>query len=336
MERRATEATSSRHAARTLKGQLLTVGASLWYRKLPLIGACAVVATGLGVVAVTMAAAVAPQQAQWLGSLDDTPVRGGAADLLGASAAVQALGEQQLRLAERQRDIELRLASAVELAAIKPEAPVPDGSAEVQGLRLVAAALLLQQEAQSARSYRPALERFTTAVTQIDGTSVETGLAPVLERIAALQPYADAGVVSSRDLRRSFVSLTALVERAVPSSWWDSALDLIGWRDDPLQPLQQARDALMVDDLDAAVGSLATLQGDAALVAEDWLGLARARLAADVMVDELYGLALVVGSSPVGGSALASGSRTAPARRPVDAAPWQAARTSISIGSMAR
>jgi hypothetical protein len=334
MERRATEATSSRHPARTLKGRLLAVGASLWRGQLPMIGACAVVATGLGVVAITTAAPVAPEQTQWLGSLDDGPVRRTSADLLGASAAVQALGEQQMRLAERQRDIELRLAAAVELAAIKPEEPVRDG--EVQGLRLVAAALLLRQEAQSARPYRPALERFTTAVSQIDGASVETGLARVLERIAALQPYADAGVVSPRDLRRSFVPLTALVERAVPSSWWDSALILIGWRDDPLQPLQQARDALMVDDLDAAVGALATLQGDAALVAEDWLGLARARLAADVMVDELYSLALVVGSSPVGGPALASGSRATPARRPLEAAPWQAARTSISLGSMAR
>ena len=173
-----------------------------------------------------------------------------------------------------------RLAAAIELAAVKGGAF--DLVEEVRALRLVPAALLLREAAESGRPFAPALDQFAAVVAQVDSAYLEAD-PPVMEQIASLQPYAETGVLSWRDLRRSFASLAGLIDRADPLSWWDWALVVAGWRDDPLAPLHEAQAALMVDDLEGAIASLAAFQGEAALVTEGWLALARARLAADAL-----------------------------------------------------
>jgi hypothetical protein len=254
---------------------------------------------------------------------------GGPAELAGVRHALA-------DLTRRQAGIESRLTAAVELAALKDDAPSLDD--EVQALRLVAAALLLREGAQSARPFAPALDRFAAIASRLENAAIEAELPPAAERIASLRPYADSGVISALDLRRSFASLPGLIERAQPSGWWDSMLILVGWRDDPLRPMHEAEAALMGGDLESAVASLAALQGEAALVAEGWLDLARARLAADALVDDLYQLALAAGSAPSAvGSALASSAGAKPAmRRSFEPASWKAAQSTIGAGPQAR
>ena len=70
----------------------------------------------------------------------------------------------------------------------------------------------------------------------------------------------------------------------------------------------------MVDNLEGAIASLAAFQGEAALVTEGWLALARARLAADALVEGLYQIALAAGARPPAlGSTLASSTDAGPA-----------------------
>jgi hypothetical protein len=323
------------------------------------IGASAALLVGLGTLAVTLDATPEQIGPRWLGRIDDGgPVADArSARLLGATAigletelrrvdaghdSVRALDAELVRLRDAQADLgkqqaglESRLAAAIELAAAKDGAF--DLVEEVRALRLVPAALLLREGAESGQPFAPALEQFAAVAATVDGAYLEAS-PPVIEQIASLRPYAEAGVVSWRDLKRSFASLPGLIDRAEPSSWWDWALVMAGWRDDPLRPLHEAQAALMVDDLDGAIASLAAFQGEAALVTEGWLALARARLAADAMVDDLYQAALAAGASPPAlGSTLASSSGAEPAtRRPFERVFWRAAQTTISASSLPR
>jgi hypothetical protein len=326
---------------------------------MPAIGASAVLLVGLGTLAVTVDAT--PEQAgpRWLGRIDDGGAvpEAKAARLLGATAigleaelrrvgaghggSVRGLEANLVRLRDAQADLakqqvalESRLTAAIELAAVKGIAP--DLVQEVRTLQLVAAALLLQEGADSGRPFAPALEQFAAVVAGVDSAYLEADL-PVMKQIASLQPYAETGVVSWRDLRRSFVSLPGLIERADPSSWWDWALVMAGWGDDPLGPLHEAQAALMVDDLEGAIASLAAFQGEAAVVTEGWLALARARLAADAMVNDLYQVALAAGASPSAlGSTLASSVGAEPAARRSPGPPWRAAQTTIRAEALSR
>jgi hypothetical protein len=295
------------------------------FRSVPAAAASAALLVGFGALAVTTIAAMPEQEGpRWLGRIDDVPA-GRTTQVLGATAigletelrqvdaghgGVRALDAQLVRLRDAQADLgkqqaslESRLAAAIELAAIKGTFDLEE---EVRALRLVPAALLLRETAQSGRPFAPALEQFSVLAAGGDNAYREAG-SPMLERLAALRPYAETGVVSWRDLRRSLASLPGLIERAQPSSWWDRALVMVGWRDDPLGPLHEAQAALLVDDLEGAIAVLAALQGEAALASEGWLDLARARLAADAIVDELYRTALAAAASPpAAGSTLAS------------------------------
>jgi hypothetical protein len=288
-------------------------------RSAPAIGAAALLLLGLGGLAVTVGATSEQIEPRWDGRIDDgLPAPDGRTiQLLGAAAVgletearqleaehggsvrtldaeIVRLRDAQAELGRQQVGLESRLAAAIELAAVKGDAF--DLVEEVRALRLVPAALLL----------REAEPR-------------------VMEQIARLQPHADTGVVSWRDLRRSFASLPDLIERADASSWWERALVMIGWNDDPLAPLHEAQAALMVDDLDGAIAALAALQGEAALVTEGWLALARARVAADAAVDQLYQVALDAGASlsPAGSTLASSGPRAA-TQRSLRPAGWRA------------
>ena len=325
-------------------------------KSMPAIGASAALLVGLGTLAVTFDATPEQVGPRWLGRLDDhvPGPEARATQLLGATAIgleaelrrvdagrdgkVRALDAELVRLRDAQAELgkqqaglESRLAAAIELAAAKGGAF--DLVEEVQALRLAPAALLLRETAESGRPFAPALDQFAVLVAGVDSGSFENA-PPVMEQIASLQSYADTGVVSWRDLRRSFVSLPGLIERADPLSWWDWGLVVAGWRDDPLAPLHQAQAALMVDDLEGAIASLAALHGEAALVAEGWLALARARLAADALVSDLCQFALAAAASPSAlGSTLASSSGAKPAvRRSL----WGAVHTTISAGSLSR
>jgi hypothetical protein len=320
---------------------------------MPAIGASAVLLVGLGTLAVTVDATPEQVGPRWLGRIDGgTPVsEGRATQLLGATAigleaelrqvdeghggSVRALDTELLRLRDaqatlrkQQAGLEARLAAAIELAAV--EGGAVNLVDEVRALRLVPAALLLREGVESGRPFAPALGQFAAAVAQVDSAYLETD--PVMEQIASLQPYADTGVISWRDLRRSFAPLAGLIERADPSSWWDRVLVMAGWRDDPLRPLHEARAALMVDDLEGAIASLAAFHGDAALATEGWLALARARLAADAAVNDLYQVALAASASPPApGSTLTSSNGAEPTtRRSFDPASWRAAQTALS------
>jgi hypothetical protein len=336
----------------TVRGWLGTRG------RLPLIGVAVALVIGLGTVAVAVDTTPEPPAAHWLGSLDDARMEGRAARLLGAAAVglgaearrVEAQRDGQLRALHDQLDavgarqallldhLSIRSAGAVgapqagvaTIAAIKEDAP--SLYEEVRVLRLVAAGLLLREGARTGRPFEPALERFAMVAAAVRSPDLAADL--VAERIAALRPYAAAGVVSTRDLRRSFGALAAMVDRADASSWWDTALVMVGMRDDPLQPLQQAQAALLVDDLEGAVAALATLPGEAALVTEGWVGLAQARLATDAAVDELYQLALAVGVEPFADAPLASSGKIAPAPKVAPTpGPWQAAQTTPATGA---
>jgi hypothetical protein len=93
----------------------------------------------------------------------------------------------------------------------------------------------------------------------------------------------------------------------------------------------------MVDDLEGAIASLAAFQGEAAVVTEGWLALARARLAADAMVNDLYQVALAAGASPSAlGSTLASSVGAEPAARRSPGPPWRAAQTTIRAEALSR
>jgi hypothetical protein len=327
-------------------------------RAVAAISATAVVLVALGTMAITVGATPEPIQPRWLGRINDG-VRVSeerAAQLLRATTtalaselrevevrhgdSVSALNAELIRLRDaqvdhirRQAGLESRLAAAIALAAV--EGGASDLAEEVQLLRLVPAALLLQAGVDSGQPFAPALQQFAAVVATVDTAYLRAG-PPVKEQIASLQPYADNGVVSWRDLRRSFASLPHLIERADPSSWWDQGLVMGGWRADPLEPLHEAQAALMVDDLEGAIAALGALQGEAALVAEGWLAMARARLDADAMVNALYRVALAAGAGlPGPGPTLASSSGVEPAsRRPLEPAPWGAAQATTSAGSM--
>jgi hypothetical protein len=328
-------------------------------KSLPAIVASAVLLVGLGTLAVTVDATPEQVGPRWLGRIDGaTPVpEARATQLLGATAvglqtelsrvdaghgSARALDAELVRLRDAQADLgkeqaglESRLAAAIELAAVKGDAF--DLVEDVRALRLVPAALLLRETAESGRPFVPALEQFAAVAAQVDSAYLEAD-PPVMAQIAALQPYAETGVVSWRDLRRSFASLAGLIDRVEPPGWWDRALVMVGWRDDPRAPLHEAQAALMVDDLEGAIASLGAFQGDAALVTEGWLALARARLAADGMVKDLYHLALAAGARPpASGSTLASGSGAEPAtRRSFEPAAWRAPQTIITAGPLPR
>jgi hypothetical protein len=321
------------------------------------MAASALLLAGFGTLAVTVDATPEQVGPRWLGRIDDrVPVaEARATQLLGATAigleaelrrlgaghggSVRALDAELVRLRDaqaalgrQQAGLESRLAAAIELAAVKGGAF--DLVEEVRALRLVPAALLLREAVESGRPFALALDQFAAVAAAVDRAYLEAD-PQVMEQIASLQPYADTGVVSWRDLRRSFASLPGLIERADPAGWWDWALVMAGWRADPLEPLHEAQAALMVDDLEGAIASLATLQGEAALVTEGWLTLARARLAADAIVNDLYQVALAAGttSSPLG-STLASSRGTKAATRPsLEPAHWQ---TTISAGALSR
>ena len=327
---------------------------------LPAIGASAALLVGLGTLAVTLDATPEQVEPGWHGRIDGrVPVaEARAARLLGATAigleterrragtgpvgGVRALDAELVRLRDAQADLgkqqaglESRLAAAIELASVKGGAF--DLVEEVRALRLVPAALLLRDDEGSGRPFAPALDQFAAAVAQVDSAYLEAD-PPVMKQIASLQPYAENGVLSWRDLRRSFASLAGLIDRADPLSWWDWALVVAGWRDDPLAPLHAAQAALMVDDLEGAITSLAAFQGEAALVTEGWLALARARLAADVLVEDLYQIALAAGARPPAlGSTLASSSDGEPAiPRSFEPSVWPAEPTNISAQSLPR
>jgi len=309
--------------------------------QLPRIGVAAALAIGLGTLAVAVDATPELPGAQWLGSLDAAPVEGRTLRLLHLAAA--GLGAE-VRRVEAERDAQLqalhdqlRRRGEPQAARISTIAEIKQGAPslheEVKGLRLMAAGLLLREGARAGHPFEPALERFAMVAAAVRSPDLETDA--VIERIAALRPYARTGVVSTQDLRRSFAPLTAMVDRAAALGWWDTALVTVGLRDDPLQPLQNARAALMVDDLAGAVDALATLQGEAALVTEGWLGLAQARLATDSAVDELYRLALAVGAEPFADGPVAAIGRPAPRGLPASA-PWQAAVTTPAEGPWSR
>lgn len=308
--------------------------------RLPLVGVAAALVIGLGTVAAALDTAAPPPAVQWLGSLD-APSRDRTLRLLHAAAV--GLGAEMRRVeAERDGQLEAlhdrldalgrRPAAIATIAAIKDAAP--GLHAEVMGLRLVAAGLLLREGARSGRPFAPALERYAMVAAAVQ--SPELDPAAVTLRVAALRPHAEAGVVSSADLRRSFAVLTAMVERAAAPGWWDRALVMVGLRDDPLQSLQDAKAALLVDDLEGAVAALAALHGEAALVTEGWLGLAQARLATDAAVDELYRLALAVGAEPVADMPVAWSGKAAPARSLPRPTAWQAAQTTPAAGAWPR
>jgi hypothetical protein len=329
-------------------------------KSMPPIAALAVLLVGLSTLAVTLDATPEQVGPRWHGRIDGgVPVpKGRATQLLGATAlrletelrqvgaghgdSMRALDAELVRLRDAQVDLgkqqaglESRLAAAIELAAAKGGAF--DLVEEVRVLRLVPAALLLREAAQSGRPFAPALDQFAAVAATVDSAYLEAD-PPVMEQLASLQPYAETGVVSWRDLRRSFASLAGLIDRARPSSWWDCALVMSGWRDDPLKPLQEAEAALMVDNLEGAIASLAAFQGEAALVTEGWLALARARLAADALVDDLYQIALGAGARPPAlGSTLALSSDGEPGiPRSFEPSVWPAAPTNISVQSLPR
>jgi hypothetical protein len=329
-------------------------------RPLPAIGASAVLLVGLGTLAVTLDATPEQIEPGWHGRIDGrVPVdEARAARLLAVTAIglgtelrragtgrvgeVRVLDAELVRLRDAQADLgkqqaglESRLAAAIELASVKGGAF--DLVEQVRALRLVPAALLLREEEESGRPFAPALDQFAAAVAQVDSAYLKAD-PPVMKQIASLQPYAENGVLSWRDLRRSFDSLAGLIDRADPVSWWDWALIAVGWRDDPLAPLHAAQAALMVDDLEGAIASLAAFQGEAALVTEGWLVLARARLAADALVEDLYQIALAAGARPPAlGSTLASSSDGEPAiPRSFERSAWPAAPTNISGESLPR
>jgi hypothetical protein len=295
------------------------------FRSVPAAAASAALLVGLGTLAVTVTTMPEHEGPRWLGRINDDVAAARTSQLLGATAigletelrrvdaghgSVRALDAQLVRLRDAQADLgkqqaslESRLAAAIELAAVKGTFDLVE---EVHALRLVPAALLLRETAQSGLPFAPALEQFSVLAAGGDNAYREAD-SPMLEQLAALRPYAETGVVSWRDLRRSLASLPGLIERAQPSSWWDRALVMVGWRDDPLRPLHEAQAALLVDDLEGAIAALAALQGEAALASEGWLDLARARLAADAMVDDLYRTALAAAARPpAAGSTLAS------------------------------
>jgi hypothetical protein len=327
---------------------------------LPAIAASAVLLVGLSTLAVTLDATPKQVGPRWHGRIDGgVPVpEARAARLLGAAVIgletelrragtghagrVRALDAELVRLrgaqadlAKQQAGLESRLAAAIELASVKGGAF--DLVEEVRALRLVPAALLLREEEESGLPFAPALDQFAAAVAQVDGAYLKAD-PPVMKQIASLQPYAKNGVLSWRDLRRSFDSLAGLIDRADPLSWWDWALVAVGWRDDPLAPLHAAQAALMVDDLEGAIASLAAFQGEAALVTEGWLALARARLAADALVEDLYQTALAAGARPPAfGSTLASSADGGPAiPRSLEPSVWRAVPTNISAHSLPR
>jgi hypothetical protein len=329
-------------------------------KSMPAIAASAVLLVGLGTLTVTLDATPEQVEPGWHGRIDGSvPVaEASAARLLAATAIglgtelrrpgtgpvgeVRALDAELVRLRDaqahlgkQQAGLESRLAAAIELAAAKGGAF--DLVEEVRVLRLVPAALLLREEEESGRPFAPALDQFAAAVAQVDSAYLKAD-PPVMKQIASLQPYAENGVLSWRDLRRSFDSLAGLIDRADPLSWWDWSLVMSGWRDDPLAPLHEAEAALMVDDLEGAIASLAVFQGEAALVTEGWLALARARLAADALVEGLYQIALAAGARPPAlGSTLASSSDEEPAIRGSFEPPvWPAAPTTISAESLPR
>jgi hypothetical protein len=316
-------------------------------RSAPAIGAAALLLLGLGGLAVTVGATSEQIEPRWDGRIDDGLPAADARtiQLLGAAAVgletearqleaehggsvrtldaeIVRLRDTQAELGRQQVGLESRLAAAIELAAVKGDAF--DLVEEVRALRLVPAALLLREAAETGRPFAPALDQFAAVAARVDDANLETE-PRVMEQIARLQPHADTGVVSWRDLRRSFASLPDLIERADASSWWERALVMIGWNDDPLAPLHEAQAALMVDDLDGAIAALAALQGEAALVTEGWLALARARVAADAAVDQLYQVALDAGASlsPAGSTLASSGPRAA-TQRSLRPAGWRA------------
>jgi hypothetical protein len=324
------------------------------------MSATAVLLVGLGTLVMTVDATPDQAEPRWLGRIDDGAQvpEARATQLLGATtnalatelrevevrhgdsvraldAELVRLRDAQVNLGRQQAGLESRLAAAIELVAV--EGGAIDLVEEVQLLRLAPAALLLQQDVQSGQPFAPALQQLAAVVARVDRVYLEAD-PPVIEQIATLQPYADSGVVSWSDLRRSFSSLPGLIERADPSGWWGRALVLAGWRADPLKPLHEAQTALMLDDLEGAIASLGALQGEAALATEGWLALARARLDADAAVDALYRVALAAGASlPASGSTLASSSGLEPASRgALEPASWGAAPATISANSVPR
>lgn len=321
------------------------------------IGLAVALVAGVGTLAVAVGAEPEEAGARWLGSIDagqggkalrlvhaaalglDAELRRVEAErdsqVQGLRAELRTLGAQQAVLQRRLwsidghdlEDLKPAPAGVSTVAATQPVAPGLEE--EVVRLRLVAAGLLLREAARSGSPFEPALERFSIAAAAIRSSDLVAERVAMTESIEALRPHATSGVTPVRDLRRSFASLAVMAQHAAPSGWWDSALVMVGLRDDPLQPLQDARAALMVDDLEGAVAALATLRGEAALVSEDWLGLAQARLATDAAVDHLYRLALAVGAEPlVADGPVASSGEAAPTPRKLSRSlVWQSAQT---------
>jgi predicted nucleic acid-binding Zn-ribbon protein len=135
------------------------------------------------------------------------------------------------------------------------------------------------------------------------------------EPVAALRPMAETGVVSREALRLAFEPAGVEIVRAglegKEGDWAERSLarlrSLIVIRrtgadvegESPAAIVSRAEAALAVGEVDKAVAELSALQGPAQAAAADWIGKAKAHLAAQRALAELNRLAL--GASETGG-----------------------------------
>lgn len=182
---------------------------------------------------------------------------------------------------------------------------------------LTAAVARAEQEAASAKAGRSAVEArtgqlalaqlqaalrrpgpFDIELSLVRATNPELGdLAPL---IAAVERFAATGILVGPQLRQEFRNVADEVRRhdfkVIPVSWFNS---LIG-RQTPGEPasaappmerasavIDRAQDRLSDGNLQGAVAELSQMSGDAAAMVDGWMGDAKARLAADKLVDRL-------------------------------------------------
>jgi hypothetical protein len=226
-------------------------------------------------------------------------------------AEVQELRGALAQLEHGQTHLERELRDATAGVATLAAAPGRKSEGVAAG-RMISASLLLREAAQSAAPFARELGAVAALTADRADSNASFDRAALTERIAQLRPYAETGMATRRDLRRSFAGVVEAVDRTGTPSWWESVLVLIGWRSDPRASVHDAATALLYDDLAGAADSLATLTGESAAAAEGWLTLARARLAIDDAVASLYRSTLVASGAPaVPDEALASVRATA-------------------------
>ncbi len=188
-------------------------------------------------------------------------------------------------------DVEVRVAAL-------EEAPVDAR----QAAALVVAVGRVSDAVRAGRAYEPELDGLQAITAAFDDTRLASA-------IVALGERADTGVPTLGDLRIRFDAMATRLVRvddlAVDAGWVDKTLDrlssvvsvrrigdLEGTGTEARVARAEAR--LGQGDLDSAVKILADVTGAASLALEDWLGDARARLAADRAVAELNERAILL------------------------------------------